>query len=227
VACKGVACHPDAQGGGGAPGRRPDSRSPPTVAGHNGDDAAADCRPRRRPASVGRRTGAPPPPCRHDVGRLTVRGQTTVGYLHPPNLIQLSASSNQAQPSWKPQLTASLRWLHRMDTEVSSHDHPHRLGESATHPIEPRCGTLAALFHLAGRAKPGAWPFARHSQHTGLSVSGLSLAGMSPPRRRALPAHRITAPSGASNCGFQDHQAAAGFGVRPRAHRRSEPNATA
>ena len=49
------------------------------------------------------------------------------------------------------------------------------LGESATHPIEPRCGTPAAL---------------------------LLLAGMSPPRRRALPAHRITAHSGASNCGF-------------------------
>ncbi|MFM8901445.1 MAG: hypothetical protein ACKOF9_16095 [Burkholderiales bacterium] len=42
---------------------------------------------------------------------------------------------------------------------------------SATHPIELHCGTLAAL---------------------------LLLVGMSPPRRRALPAHRITAHSGAS-----------------------------
>jgi len=67
------------QGGGGAPGRRPDSRSPPMVAGHSGVDAAADCSLRRPPASVGRRTGAPPPPCRHDVGRLTVRGQTALG----------------------------------------------------------------------------------------------------------------------------------------------------
>ena len=49
------------------------------------------------------------------------------------------------------------------------------LGESATHPIQPRCGALAAL---------------------------LLLAGMRPPRRRALPAHRIAADSGASNCGF-------------------------
>ncbi len=62
-----------------------------------------------------------------------------------------------------------------MDTEISSHHHPHLLGESATHPIEPRCGTLAAL---------------------------LRLAGMSPQRCRALPAHRITAHSGASNCRF-------------------------
>jgi len=43
-------------------------------------------------------------------------------------------------------------------------------GESATHPIEPRFGTLAA---------------------------SLLLAGMSPQRRRALPAHRIAAHSGA------------------------------
>jgi hypothetical protein len=78
--------------------------------------------------------------------------------------------------TWKPQLTASLRWLHRINTEVSTHGHPQRLGDSATHPIEPRSGTLAAL---------------------------LLLAGTSPRRRRALPAHRITAHSGASNCGFQ------------------------
>jgi hypothetical protein len=90
-----------------------------------------------------------------------------------------------------------------MNTDIHTHDDPHLLGENATHPIEPRCGTLAGLLHLAGRAKPAAWPFARHSQSTGLSVSGLSLAGTSPPRRRALPAHRITAHSGASNCGFQ------------------------
>ena len=41
--------------------------------------------------------------------------------------------------------------------------------------IERRCGTLAAL---------------------------LLLAGMSPPRRRALPAHRIAAHAGACSCGF-------------------------
>jgi hypothetical protein len=62
-----------------------------------------------------------------------------------------------------------------MNTEIHTHDDRHHLGESATHPIAPRCGTLAAL---------------------------LLLAGGSPPRRRALPAHRITAHSGAFNCGF-------------------------
>ena len=62
-----------------------------------------------------------------------------------------------------------------MNIDFSSHDHFHLLGESATHPIEPRCGTLAALLLLAGR---------------------------SPQRRCALPAHRIAAHSDASNCGF-------------------------
>ena len=46
-----------------------------------------------------------------------------------------------------------------------------QFGQSATRPIEPCCGTLAAL---------------------------LLLAGTSPQRRLALPAHRITAHSGAS-----------------------------
>ncbi len=55
------------------------------------------------------------------------------------------------------------------------HDKLHLLGDSATHPIEPRYGALAVL---------------------------LLLAGMSPQRRRALPAHRIAAHSGASNCGI-------------------------
>ena len=62
-----------------------------------------------------------------------------------------------------------------MKPDFCGHDRVHLLGESATHPIEPRCGTLAAL---------------------------LLLAGMSPQRRRALPAHRIAAHSGAPNCGF-------------------------
>jgi hypothetical protein len=49
------------------------------------------------------------------------------------------------------------------------------LGESATQPIAPRYGTPAAL---------------------------LRLAGMSPPRCRALLAHRIAAHSAVSNCRF-------------------------
>ncbi|MDP2449673.1 MAG: hypothetical protein Q8M93_17665 [Polaromonas sp.] len=48
-------------------------------------------------------------------------------------------------------------------------------GDSATHPIEPPWGALAAL---------------------------LLLAGISPQRCRALPAHPMTAHSGAFNCGF-------------------------
>ena len=72
-------------------------------------------------------------------------------------------------------MTAFFHWQHRMDTEIYTHDNPHLLGESATHPIEPRYGTLAALLRLAGR---------------------------SPQRCHVLPAHRITAHSGASNCRF-------------------------
>ena len=49
------------------------------------------------------------------------------------------------------------------------------MGDTATHPIEQRCVTLAALLLFAGR---------------------------SPQHRRALPAHRIAAHSGASNNGF-------------------------
>jgi len=62
-----------------------------------------------------------------------------------------------------------------MNSGFRTHDHLHHSGDSATHPIEPRWRTLAAL---------------------------LLLAGMSPQRRRALPAHPIAAHSGASNCGF-------------------------
>ena len=50
--------------------------------------------------------------------------------------------------------------------------HGHGWGDSATHPIERRNSTLAAL---------------------------LLLAGLSPLRRRDLPAQRFTAHSGASN----------------------------
>ena len=59
------------------------------------------------------------------------------------------------------------------------HGMNHRLGASATHPIEPRCGALAVL---RIRAMP-----------LGIAVV------------RALPSRRIAARSGASNCGFQGH----------------------
>ena len=63
-----------------------------------------------------------------------------------------------------------------MDIDFPLFDNDHLLGESATHPIEPRCGTLAALLRLAGR---------------------------SPQRCHVLPAHRSAAHSDASNCRFQ------------------------
>ena len=59
--------------------------------------------------------------------------------------------------------------------DMTSHDVGNQLSESATRPIEPRRGALAAL---------------------------LRLAGTSPPRCHALPAHRSAAHSGASNCHF-------------------------
>jgi len=62
-----------------------------------------------------------------------------------------------------------------MDIDVSGFDHVHILGESATHPIRPPSGALAAL---------------------------LLLAGMSMQRPRALPAHPMTVCSGASNYRF-------------------------
>lgn len=65
-----------------------------------------------------------------------------------------------------------------MSIELSRHEHLEQLGESATYPIDLRCGMLAAL---------------------------LLLAGMSPQLRLALPARRITAHSVASNCRFQDN----------------------
>ncbi|HEX5737469.1 MAG TPA: hypothetical protein VFY22_03070 [Hydrogenophaga sp.] len=62
-----------------------------------------------------------------------------------------------------------------MHTENVGHEEAHHKGESATDPIEPPGSALAAL---------------------------LLLAGSSPLRRRALPAHPLTAHSGLSNCRF-------------------------
>ena len=50
------------------------------------------------------------------------------------------------------QLTAFRRWIDRIDMGFLRHDQLHRLGERATHPIEPRCGALAALRLLGGSA---------------------------------------------------------------------------
>ncbi len=90
-----------------------------------------------------------------------------------------------------------------MDIEIRSHDHSHLLGESATHPIEPRCGTLAALLRLAGMS-PQRCPPCRARLSRSLSPFALSTGTQVPvePQRSPLPTHRITAHSGASNCRF-------------------------
>lgn len=62
-----------------------------------------------------------------------------------------------------------------MNTETACFDVAHRMGDYATHPI----------------ARPARRPAAL-----------LLLAGMSPPRRRALPADTRNAHSDASNDGF-------------------------
>jgi hypothetical protein len=62
-----------------------------------------------------------------------------------------------------------------MNIQISSHESLCLLGESATRPIDLRYGTLAAL---------------------------LLVAGISPPPRRALPAHHSAAHSGAFNYRF-------------------------
>ena len=60
-----------------------------------------------------------------------------------------------------------------MNTGIFDHEGRHLLGEDATHPIALPWRARAAL---------------------------LLLAGTCPQRRRALPAHPMTAHSGASNC---------------------------
>jgi hypothetical protein len=62
-----------------------------------------------------------------------------------------------------------------MIAEIFGHELTHPLGASATRPIEPPWGALAALLLVAG-------------------------TGLLP--RRALPAHPMTAHSGAFNCRF-------------------------
>ena len=72
-----------------------------------------------------------------------------------------------------------------MNTDIRDHDQFHRAGESATHPIEPRCGALAALLLLEGSSP----------QRPAQAKRRACL-------RLALPAPHITAHSGASNCRF-------------------------
>jgi hypothetical protein len=76
----------------------------------------------------------------------------------------------------KRQLTAFYLRQSRIGTDFFGSDNPHLMGESATHPIRPSSGALAAL---------------------------LVLAGMSLPRPRVLPAHPMTTCSGAFNYRFK------------------------
>ena len=72
-----------------------------------------------------------------------------------------------------------------MKIDICTHDNVHLLGESATRPIEPRYGALAALLLLAG-----------------MSPQRQAQARRRARLRHALLAHRIAAHSGASNFGI-------------------------
>ncbi len=76
------------------PGAGPIRGRAPSVPGTGGADAAERCGARWCPASVGRRTGAPPPPCHHDAGLPTLRGQKALGRKapHTPHPIRCVSS---------------------------------------------------------------------------------------------------------------------------------------
>ena len=80
--------------------------------------------------------------------------------------------ASQPEPAY---FTKSLSYVpqHNMTTHIFGFECQIQFVSGATHPIEPCCGTLAAL---------------------------LLFAGTSLKRCLVLPAHRITAHSGASNC---------------------------
>ena len=72
-----------------------------------------------------------------------------------------------------------------MTVENFAHEQVHHSRDSATHPIELPWRTLAALLLLVGLS-PQRPAQAKRRAHL----------------RLALPAHAMTAHSGASNCGF-------------------------
>ncbi len=89
-----------------------------------------------------------------------------------------------------------------MSTHTSDFEHPRRLVGSATRPIEPPWRTLAALLLLAGKCLLPRLP-CRARLSRSLSPFALSTGTQVPaePQRSPLPAHTMTAHSGASNCG--------------------------
>ncbi|MDR7149627.1 hypothetical protein J2W49_001582 [Hydrogenophaga palleronii] len=91
-----------------------------------------------------------------------------------------------------------------MNTEILDHEEAHLMGKGATDPIEPSGSALAALLLLAGNG-PAAGPPPRQTQppRGAATRAAAERGGKSPPlRRRALPAHPLTAHSGPSNCSF-------------------------
>ena len=94
-----------------------------------------------------------------------------------------------------------------MNTNIRGPDRPHLVGESATHPIEPRCGALAALLLLADLSPQRRLPCRARLR---LQAQTVTQAGSMLPEFPAppLPAPRIAAHSGASNCRFQVNRSA-------------------
>ena len=90
-----------------------------------------------------------------------------------------------------------------MITDLFDHEGAHRWGENATHPIEPPWSALAALLLLAGSDQQRRLP-CRARLSRSLSPFALSTGAQAPvePQRSPLPAHPMTAHSGASNCRF-------------------------
>ncbi|PKO69331.1 MAG: hypothetical protein CVU22_05065 [Betaproteobacteria bacterium HGW-Betaproteobacteria-16] len=91
-----------------------------------------------------------------------------------------------------------------VNTEIFDHEGMHLMGEVATGPFELPGSALAALLLLAGNG-PAAGPPPRQVQppRGAATRAAAERGGKFPPlRRRALPAHSLTAHSSPSNCGF-------------------------
>jgi len=108
-------------------------------------------------------------------------------------LIFQRTCNSRHQPGY---FTRSISYVpqRQMNAHFLGFECPIQFVPSATRPIEPRCGTPAALFRHGQRL----WPSSGTNIPQGLFVPGLSLAGTSPGRRHAFPAHRITAHSDVS-----------------------------
>ena len=90
-----------------------------------------------------------------------------------------------------------------MNSSFCARQQGHLNGDNATHPIEPRWRTPAALLLLAGSSPQRRRPCRPQSSQR-LAFFALSKRAQAhlEPQRSALPAHPIAAHSGASNCGF-------------------------